>query len=276
MTTASILIRTKNEARSLGATLKQVSSQTLPPFEIFIIDSGSHDKTLEIAARFPVQIIDIPQREWSYGRALNLGAAQAKGEIIVCLSAHCLPTDNHWLERLLRHFDDPSVAAAWGPSRRPDRPLPPPSPPTRQEPGDYTLETRTFGLENSNSALRRALWLEFPFDESLPAAEDKAWGMEAMRRGYSLIFDPSAAVWHEAHSAGNSFRRNRAVLAGFRTVFPELSKPALQMIANLGMRIVRKISFHARLRDPKRLLTDLSRAPSIVAGVLGKVLSWRR
>jgi len=276
MTTASILIRTKNEARSLGATLKQVSSQTLPPFEIFIIDSGSHDETLEIAARFPVQIIDIPQREWSYSRALNLGAAQAKGEIIVCLSAHCLPTDNHWLERLLRHFDDPSVAAAWGPSCRPDRPLPPPQPPTRQQPGDYTLETRTFGLENSNSALRRALWLEFPFDESLPATEDKAWAMEAMKRGYSLIFDPSAAVWHEAHSASNSFRRNRSVLVGFRMLFPGLDKPAHQMIANLGLRVLKKIGFHANLRDPKRLLTDLSRAPSIVAGVLGKVLSWRR
>ncbi|CAN5258015.1 hypothetical protein BH20ACT22_BH20ACT22_16280 [soil metagenome] len=276
MTTASILIRTKNEARSLGATLKQVSSQTLPPYEIFIIDSGSHDETLEIAARFPVQIIDIPQREWSYSRALNLGAAQAKGEIIVCLSAHCLPTDNHWLERLLRHFDDPSVAAAWGPSCRPDRPLPPPQPPTRQQPGDYTLETRTFGLENSNSALRRALWLEFPFDESLPATEDKAWAMEAMKRGYSLIFDPSAAVWHEAHSTSNSFRRNRAVLVGFRMLFPGLDKPTHQMIANLGLRVLKKIGFHAILRDPKRLLTDLSRAPSIVAGVLGKVLSWRR
>lgn len=276
MTSASILIRTKNEARSLSATLERVCSQAQPPHEIFIIDSGSRDATLEIAGRFPVKVIRIPQREWNYSRALNLGAEQATGEMIVCLSAHCLPTDIHWLERLLRHFDDPSVAAAWGPSCRPDRPLPPPCPPTRQEPGDYTLETRTFGLENSNSALRRALWLEFPFDESLPATEDKAWAMEALRRGYCLIYDPGAAVWHEAHSAGNSFRRNRAVLTGFRILFPELSKPAPHIVVNLGLRIVRKIGFHANLRDPSRLLTDLTRAPSIVAGVLGKVFSWRR
>jgi len=274
--TASVLIRTKNEAASLGATLERVCSQTSPPQEIFIIDSGSSDATLEIASRFPVRIMQIPQRGWSYSGALNLGAEQAGGEILVCLSAHCLPTDNEWLARLLGHFDDPTVAAAWGPSCRPDRPVPPPQPPTRQQPGDYTLETRTFGLENSNSALRRALWREFPFDESLPATEDKAWAMEAMKRGYSLVFDPSAAVWHQTHSARNSFRRNRAVLVGFRMLFPGLDKPAHQMIANLGPRVVKKIRFHANLRDPRRLLTDLSRAPSIVAGVLGKVLSWRR
>jgi hypothetical protein len=194
----------------------------------------------------------------------------------VCLSAHCLPHDSEWLERLLRHFDDPSVAAAWGPSYRPGRAPPVPGPPVRQEPGSYSIETRTFGLENSNSALRRSLWQQWPFDESLPATEDKAWGMEAMARGYSLVYDPEAFVWHGSHTPLNSYRRNRAVLAGFRMLFPELPSTGPTAVARLGPRIARKLVAHTRDPDPHKLLSDLRVAPSVIAGIVGKVVPWRR
>lgn len=275
MSSLSILIRTKNEARTIEATLDRVFAQTVLPDEVFVIDSGSRDGTLRLAEGYPVRILQIPQREWSYSRALNVGAEAASGDFIVCLSAHCLPRDGQWLERLLSHFDDPQVAASWGPSYRPGRVPPFPGPPVRQEPGRYKLETRTFGLENSNSMLRRSLWEQFPFDESLPATEDKAWGIEAMNRGYCLVFDRGAFVWHENHSAFNSFRRNRAVLAGFRMLFPELGSTGPQAATHLVSRAGRKLVHHARTRDLRKLVADIKGAPSIVAGVLGKVLPWR-
>jgi rhamnosyltransferase len=272
--TASILIRTKNEAHSLSATLDAVFDQDLPPHEVFVIDSGSRDTTLEIAARYPVRIKEIPQREWSYSKALNIGASEATGEFIVCLSAHCPPIRRDWLSNLTRHFDDPRVAAVWGPNLSPGRHVPSYGPPVRQEPGTYNVQTRMFGLVNSNSALRRALWVEFPFDETLPATEDKKWGMEAMARGYCIVHDPEAAVWHRRHPTINSLRRNRAVMAGYARLFPELASEGNPVwIVMRGT--WRKIMWHARTRDIAKLWLDLRSAPSTVAAIVGNFLGGR-
>ena len=272
MRTASILIRTKNEARSLGSTLDAVFSQSVPPHEVFVIDSGSRDRTLEIAARYPVRIIKLSPKGWSYPRALNIGAREATGEFIVCLSAHCPPARSDWLANLLRHFDDPKIAAVWGPNHYRGSALPEPEAPIRQEPGAYGYANRKWGMANANSALRRSLWYAFPFDESMPATEDKAWGREAMDRGYSLVYDPAAGVWHERHSAIRSFRRSRAVRAGYEIMFPGRKESIWVEVRDLGRLILRKLVFHARTHKASNLLHDARRLPSALAALLGKVM----
>jgi rhamnosyltransferase len=275
MKTASLLIRTKNESRSLGATLEGVFAQSMPPHEVFIIDSGSRDRTLEIAARFPVQIIRISPKGWSYPRALNVGADEATGEFLVCLSAHCPPVHEDWLANLVRHFDDGSIAAVWGPSIRRESTMPEALAPYRQEPGSYTFETRAWGLNNCNSSLRRSLWLEFPFDESLPATEDKAWGMEAMARGYSLIYDPTAAVWHERHRATHSFRRAKAVMAGYQALFPGAEHSMREELRKVARMVRREFVVTARSREWRKVAGNSRKLVSVAMALLGKSIARR-
>lgn len=267
--TASILIRTKNEAASIGATLDALRSQTVRPHEVFVIDSGSRDRTVSIACDRGARILTISPREWSYPRALNVGAREASGEILVCLSAHCRPTTDRWLAALVRHFDDPQVAAVWGPDLLPGRTLPVRRERARQEPGSYNVQNRAWGMTNSNSALRRSLWLQFPFDESLPATEDKAWGREAMERGYTLVWEPEAAVWHGRDTLLNAYRRNRAVQQGFHLMFPELDPPApLYEVLMASAR--QKLTTRWRDRDLHKLYGDLRNVPTKLAGELGR------
>lgn len=49
-----IIIRTKNEERWIGKCLEKIFKQTYKNFEVVIVDSGSTDKTLEIAGKFRV------------------------------------------------------------------------------------------------------------------------------------------------------------------------------------------------------------------------------
>jgi rhamnosyltransferase len=269
---ASILIRTKNEARGIGATLEAVFSQSLRPHEVFVIDSGSRDRTLEIASRYPVKILKMSRKGWSYSRALNFGAREATGEFLVCLSAHSPPVGQEWLVNLLRHFDDPSVAAVWGP-RSPKDPTHRTGRLLRHEAGSYTFETRNWGLSNHNSAFRRSLWLEFPFDEALPATEDKAWGAEAMARGYSVIYDPAAAVLYRRRPILHEFRRSRAIQAGYKILFPELRFSFRAEMGSLQRRTLSKLAVHARRRDLVQFVLDARRVPSMVAGLLGRLFS---
>ena len=143
----------------------------------------------------------------------------------------------------------------------------------RQEPGSYTFETRHWGLSNHNSAFRRSLWLEFPFDEALPATEDKAWGAEAMARGYSIIYDPAAAVQHRRRPVLHEFRRSSAIQAGYKALFPELRPSFRAEVTSLQRRTRNRLLRHARARDVVQLFGDARRLPSTVAGLLGRLRS---
>ena len=272
--TTSIIIRTKDEQRWLGQTLDAVFAQRTPPDEVIVIDSGSTDGTLGIARSRPVRLLEIRPEEWSYSRSLNRAAAAATGDILVILSAHCIPIDRDWLGNLLRHFDAPDIAGVWGPSVRLGRPRPEPGPCVLQRPGTYDYEHRTWGLSNPNAAIRRCLWEEFAFDEALPAAEDKAWGREAMARGFSIAHDPTAAVWHPPHPPLSAYRRGRAVAAGFAMMFPEETPPS-RPVLDLVRALVRSAGFHFRNRELRSLAQDLRRLPSTVFAVCGSVIGTR-
>ncbi len=272
---ASIIIRTKNEAANLGRTLTGVLGQVTAPHEVIVIDSGSTDGTLDVARRFPVTIMEIAPEEWNYSRALNRAAEQATGDVLVCLSAHCEPVTEAWLGSLGRHFADPLVAGVWGPNLRPGRDELVPGPPQRQLPGTYTVHNRNWGLSNGNSAVRRSRWEQVPFDEGLPATEDKAWGLAMLDRGYVIVHDPEAAVWHEAHTVANDYRRNLAVQAGFRQIFPELDAPYANQIGVVVRRAGSIIAGRLHDRDPASLWRDAKRLPGVAAALAGGVIGVR-
>src|SRR6266404_956636 len=88
----SVVIRCRDEAPHLGRVLEAVLGQEgAPPFEVVALDSGSRDGTLDLLARHPVRVEHL--EGFTFGRALNRGAALARAELVVFLSAHCRPLD---------------------------------------------------------------------------------------------------------------------------------------------------------------------------------------
>ncbi|HRS75498.1 MAG TPA: glycosyltransferase, partial [Anaerolineaceae bacterium] len=73
----SIIIRAHNEERHLGRLLEGIAQQTVKDVEIILVDSGSTDGTLAVAARYPVQVVHIAPEEFTFGRSLNLGIQAA-------------------------------------------------------------------------------------------------------------------------------------------------------------------------------------------------------
>ena len=88
MSNISIVIRCFNEERMIGRLLNGIAAQTVQADQIVIVDSGSTDRTLEIARRYPVDVHPIDPSEFSFGRSLNRGIAASKAEIVVFASAH--------------------------------------------------------------------------------------------------------------------------------------------------------------------------------------------
>lgn len=229
----SIVIRTLNEEQWIGPLLEALRSQTLDNLEIIVVDSGSIDRTREIAAARSDRVVDIQSDSFSYGYALNYGIERAGGDLVAILSAHTMPTDSQWLENLSspfgRNIQGSNLALTYGKQRGNDssklseemdfRRLFPDQP-RRQHGRDYFCN-------NANSLIRRDLWLQHSFDESLPGLEDMAWAKYWMERGLDIAYVPSAAILHiHEESWRQVHRRFRREATAAKMCRIDLSRPA--------------------------------------------------
>jgi len=106
--TVSVIIPTFYEENYIAAILSRLK-KVKAPLEIIVVDSGSRDKTVEIAKRFADRVYEIKKRGIS--RAKNFGAHYANGEILVFLDADVtFPSD--FAEKVLKTFEDPVVVGA--------------------------------------------------------------------------------------------------------------------------------------------------------------------
>ena len=87
--TLSIIIPTLNEKDVLGKTLRRL--QHRKNCEVIVVDGGSRDTTLELAQKSGCRIITSPKGR---GRQMNLGAAEAQGEVLLFLHADTLLPEN--------------------------------------------------------------------------------------------------------------------------------------------------------------------------------------
>ncbi len=194
----SIIIRTLNEEKFLERTLTVISKQEDISWEVILIDSGSTDKTVEIAKRFPITVVCIPPESFHYAKTLNLGTQLAQGKIIANLSAHAVPEGERWLKSLIEPLNDPKIAGVHGAEKPMD--------------GWASLFERkiladTFGehyiersednfFSNANAAMRRSDLINYPFDETINWAEDRMWAGKMQDQGYKIAYQPKAAVFH--------------------------------------------------------------------------------
>ena len=68
----SVVIRCLNEERYIGRLLDSIFAQSIESSEIIIVDSGSTDKTIEIASGYNTKILSIKPEDFSFGKSLNI------------------------------------------------------------------------------------------------------------------------------------------------------------------------------------------------------------
>jgi rhamnosyltransferase len=211
----TVIVRARDEAENIGRCLSLVDSQVLPgrSVEVVVVDSGSRDETVAIARRYGARVIELPPAAFTFGGALNLGAANAGGALLVALSAHAFPPDQQWLARLIEPFSDPQVACACGADHGPDD-----APLVGRITQDAGLAGRRpeWGYSNGAGAFRAELWRRRPFRDDLPACEDKEWAWHWLGQGYVCVVDAALSVEHDhTHdSLPDIYRRGKREAVG--------------------------------------------------------------
>lgn len=193
----SIIIRALNEGRYLPECLRAIRDQRYDgEIEIILVDSGSVDLTVDIAQKNGCKVMYISRNEFSYGGALNFGISSASNELIVVLSAHCVPDSNVWLKNLIYPLHQGLAQMVYGPHMA--------DPTARSSEINYFYEkfSQDEGrqneprLNNGNSAFSNSLWRLRPFDENLSAQEDVEFSSWHIKNGATLYFNPNARVTH--------------------------------------------------------------------------------
>jgi N-acetylglucosaminyl-diphospho-decaprenol L-rhamnosyltransferase len=100
-----------NGLEILREALRALHEQTVP-CEIVVVDNGSTDGTADAVAEvFPEVVLLRLHENVGFGRAVNLGAASASGDVLLVVNndAICAPD---FAERMLAPFADPGIGMA--------------------------------------------------------------------------------------------------------------------------------------------------------------------
>jgi glycosyltransferase involved in cell wall biosynthesis len=202
----SVYIPSYNVAEFIARSIQSVLRQAHPADEILVVDDGSRDATVEIAAHYPVRIIR-HERNLGLAAARNTGFREARNEFVASLDADCVAAPD-WLEKLVPHLQDPQVAGVAGRLkegiqrsladrwRRAHMP---------QEWGSAAIRNPRF-LFGSNTLFRKSVIEALGgYDQSMRTnGEDADLSKRIRARGLDLIYDPTAEVSHLRHDTVGS------------------------------------------------------------------------
>jgi rhamnosyltransferase len=211
----SIIIPTKNGENTIDDCLTAIFNQTLiVETEVIIIDSGSMDKTLEIAKKYPVRLYHIPPHDFGHGKTRNYGVSLAQGEFIVMTVQDAKASSDKWLEIMLQHFDNKEIVGVCGqqvvPHEKDKNPVEWHRPINKsgfKEVQFSKLEYEQLSekqlwqncrWDDVNAMYRKSVLLEIPFKD-VEFGEDMIWAKNALITGHKIVYDMNSQVFHYHH-----------------------------------------------------------------------------
>ena len=191
----AIIVRSKNEMPHLRTALSMLQKQTFSEFELFAVDSGSTDGSVDLLRHScdADHLTEIPPEAYAPGKVLNEAIAQRPHEIIVLLNADAIPQSEAWLEKLIRPLLDATADATFSRQiARPDARF--------IVAYDYQRAYDPAKADNSffsavACAFKRELWEQHHFQKQ-GYAEDLIWANSCRIFGARLQWVPGSEVEH--------------------------------------------------------------------------------
>ncbi len=222
----SIVFRALNEEKWFGDALAACKRQQADGYdvEIVLVDSGSTDRTLEIAEAHGCRVVHIKKADFTFGRSLNYGCEAATGDYLIFISAHCIPAHEQWLANLVTPLAEGAADYVYG--RQIGHEV------TRFSehqifaqyfPEHDRLPQDDFFINNANAAIRKDLWAKHQFDEAVTGLEDMVLGKAVMKDGGRIGYVADAPVYHiHEESFSQTRRRYYREALTLREIMPEV------------------------------------------------------
>jgi rhamnosyltransferase len=255
----SIIMRSFNEGWALRQTLPALLAQHYAPSELIVIDSGSTDGSVQLIEQaHPRHFIQIQSKEYNPSRVMNHGMRLARSDFSIFLNADATPRGPDWLGPLVQALQDPRTAAVYG------RQIPRPE---CQAVFAHDYE-RCFGEKREtgkwehffsmvSSGLRKDIWAQRGFLESMQYSEDDEYTRWCRSRGYRVAYCAESVVMHSHNytreqAYKRSFGEARALAAVWNGKRSEINFPRTVLLGWMNdMR--RDLAFCLRTRRLREL-----------------------
>ena len=203
----SIIIPTYNRCLGLDACLSAVAAQDIPAgeFEVLVVDDGGDVPVKDIVADHGKRINVRLLRQANLGPAAarNLGAAHADGEFLAFTDDDCQPATD-WLKTLAQDLkENPEVVLGGRTVNSLDGNI---YSTASQRLISYLYDYYNVDpcnakfLASNNMIVRRSIFSSvggFSQAYEQAAGEDRAFSDTCLKRGYRLLYDKSAIVFHQ-------------------------------------------------------------------------------
>jgi cellulose synthase/poly-beta-1,6-N-acetylglucosamine synthase-like glycosyltransferase len=205
----SVLVPAYNEGPLLERALKSLMQLDYPEYEVLVIDDGSRDDTLRLAAEWEGQrgtgeFRVITKSNGGKASALNAGIAYSKHPLVFCMDADSY-LEPQTLRRAARHFSDPAVGAVAGNVKVENRN----SLITRLQALEYieglNMPRRAQGFVAAVNIVpgpvgmfRREALEEIGGYDADTFAEDADLTLKMMEAGWRVVYEDAAIAWSEA------------------------------------------------------------------------------
>jgi glycosyltransferase involved in cell wall biosynthesis len=295
----SILIPAHNAERWIGTTIESALGQTWRDVEVVVVDDGSTDRTLEVAASFERHNVRVfMQANCGAAAARNRALAEARGDIIQYLDADDLLAPDKIARQMPLLEGGVLCSGEWGSFfRRPER--------ARFErnvlcrnlaPVDWLVQAWTAGLMMQPGAwlLRRDLAVAAgPWDERLSVDDDGEYFTRVILRSRVVRFCSGARVFYRIGNT-ESLSRGRFPKAAHSNYLATMLSIDYLLRAEDSPRTRRaaaeKLMFCAYATNPQakdltdaaeRRIWDLGLEPPLPRGGpafarAARILGWRR
>jgi GT2 family glycosyltransferase len=196
----SLIIVNYNGAELLPGCIESALATTPPGCELIVVDNASTDRSRALLAGYGARVRLVPSpRNLGFGRACNLGAAAARGDLLIFLNPDVTLLPG-WLEPLAEAARDERYGLLCPRLLAPGSPLPPPG-------GPELLELAM--LPGCGLSARRSAWLALGgFDESFFMYwEDAELCWRAWLLGWRVALVERSVVYHQRSATTRSYGR---------------------------------------------------------------------
>lgn len=248
----SVIIPTYNRKHELEKLLHSLNNQTQPPspFEIIVVDDGSSDGTEEWLMKhldqFKVKISFYTQVHGGPGAARNLGMEKANGNIFAFIDTDCI-AEPKWLEHLIKPFESERVGAVGGKEIIND------NDPLLMRCFHYLMTSplTTGGLRGKrgrrlahfyprtfNMAISKRAYQATEGFKKMFHAEDIELSYRIKQKGFDLIYQDSAKVYHRRRNNLTQFLKQTFQMGKARVTLTRLHPSSLELLHTLPVLIL--------------------------------------
>lgn len=258
----SLIIPTLNAAVYMPALVSILDKQTRKPDEIIVIDSESEDATVRMAEQAGYRTLKVKRCDFDHGGTRNYAVAMSRGDIVMFLSQDALPSDEDYVENLLKGFANEEVvmiSARQLPRKnaKPDEALVrefnyPADSFVRSKADIPRLGIKAYFFSDVCSAYRRDFFDEIGgFESPLLTNEDMLMAARALVADHKIGYCAEAKVYHSHnYTFKQQYKRNFDVAVFMETYKDEIKSEGttgegIRMVLFIEKQLLKKFKIGA-------------------------------